>query len=155
MASQLLKCVGPAILVSVRKLYRKIAMDPFIAIPAILLAGAAVIFVARQARSGPGEDVVQAARARAEQRALDRQWADTDPVDDPWEGRLDLSAVSAAEVDDRFDGRGPLDLEQKRVVNVILEGVDVSYVDTVDPAGHVFSQDNRTESVDPWARSDK
>lgn len=98
--------------------------------------------------------VVEEARARCAQRAEQKLWDDTKPDHDPWEGRLDLTSLELAEldeIDDRFDGRARLDVEEKRIVNAILEGVDVSVIDVIDRPDSVFSQFNKAEQVDPWS----
>jgi hypothetical protein len=105
----------------------------------ILLIGSASLFVIAGvlylARNKHTQDtaVIEAARERAAKRARERVWADTKPEVDPWAGRLDLTALNTTETDDRYDGRGALDAEQKRTINVILDGVDVTYVEYVDP----------------------
>lgn len=125
----------------------------------ILLIGSASLFVIAGvlylARNKHKQDdaVIEAARERAAKRVQERVWADTKPEVDPWAGRLDLSALDTTEVDDRYDGRGALDADQKRTINVILEGVDVTYVDSIDKDNHVFSDSNKAEYVDPWSNT--
>jgi len=127
-------------------------MDPVLGI-GLVIAAVAVLVLIKQNANKVDSSLVEAARERAAQRAIDRQYLDTVPEGtDHWANRLDMTALTLDEVDDRFDGRGKLDDAQKRIINAIMDGVDVSYVDApVDRAWDVTCNENRVPHVDPWA----
>lgn len=117
----------------------------------LLVAGSLYAFGVGRRRQRESK-ILEEARLRAAERAKNRSFADTQPSDH-WADRLDMTtALDFTEVDDRFDGRGSLDDMQKRTISVLLEGVDISYVDATDRDNYVFSGTNRVEPVaaDPW-----
>jgi hypothetical protein len=129
-------------------------MDPVLGIGLIIAAVAALVLVKAKMQK-PDTSLADAARERAAQRAIDRQYLDTVPQGgDHWANRLDMKSLTVEEVDDSFDGRGKLTDSQKRIINAIMDGVDVSYVDApIDRAWDVTCNENRVESVDPWANT--
>lgn len=124
-------------------------MEP-IAIVGLGVASVLALLLYRIRNRNDESTIVEEARMRCAQRAEQKQWDDTKPDHDPWEGRLDLTALELTEIDDRYDGRAKLDVEEKRIVNAILDGVDVSIIDEVDKPDSVFSEFNKVEQADPW-----
>ena len=69
------------------------------------------------------EGLMAQVRNRAEKRQIERAFADTESLNDPWNTSLDLSnAIRATEIDGRMDGYGDLTDEQKETINLIFDG---------------------------------
>lgn len=127
-------------------------MDPVLGI-GLLIASVAALVLVKVKMQKSNTSLADAARERAAQRAVDRQYLDTVPQgEDHWANRLDMTSLVVEEVDDSYDGRGKLTDSQKRIINAIMDGVDVSYVDApIDRAWDVTCNENKVSHVDPWA----
>lgn len=125
-------------------------MDPILVIPAALIVTATAFYIYRNFSKKDNIDNVAAAKNRAAQRAQERQWAETQPANN-WDTIYNFTAEQSLEIDDKHDGRGALSTEEKKIVNTILAGVDVNYIDDIEKFGNIFGNDNKVEQVDPWS----
>jgi guanyl-specific ribonuclease Sa len=125
-------------------------MDPILVIPVTLVVAATAFYIYRNFPKNDNTDNVSAAKNRAIQRAQERQWAETQPADN-WGTIYNFSTEQSLEIDDKYNGRAALSAEEKKIVNTILAGVDVNYIDDVEKFGNIFGNDNKVECVDPWS----
>ncbi|HEY6435261.1 MAG TPA: hypothetical protein VIY47_01610 [Ignavibacteriaceae bacterium] len=133
-----------------------------------VLAVAGVLYLMFANKSAPIEsNIVIEAKERSKQRAFERSFFDTEPVENPYDRSYDLSdALTSVEVDESANGYGMLDDEQKRVIAAIFDNQAV--VPTTMNAekngivagsrwSHsVFGELNRVEPInekDIWASS--
>lgn len=125
-------------------------MDPIFVIPA-LIVGIGVIYMFGH-KNKSTVNSIEAAKKRAEQRALERQKITTSSDDEIWNQSFNFSSTQERVVDDKFDGRGELTPEQNNIVDAILEDIDVNYVYDLDK---IFIQNNMVEKATPWSTSNK
>lgn len=142
-------------------------MLPAVITLSVLLVIILGIFYFRNKQHTPDANLLAQVRERAEQRKVDRAFANTTPAEDPYERAYDLSlAMSSTEVDESANGYGMLDEEQKRVIAAIFDGqsqVPSSF--TTEANGivngsrwsqSVFGELNRVDPIperDIWATS--
>ncbi len=89
----------------------------------------ALIFSVRQRmRNKPSQSNIADARNRAAEKARIRAYAPTQPFDDfvPI-----LSSVEATEICDKYDGRGELTDEQRRIIDLVMNDVEPDKVETI------------------------
>jgi hypothetical protein len=112
--------------------------------PTTLLAisGVAALFAAgafAAKRRKPNVSLIDDAKTRAAKRVQQRAFADTQPMDD-WSGMMP-ERVEAIELCDKFDGRGDLSEDEKRIIGRILDDVVMAQM---VPMEH-------KEVPDPWS----
>lgn len=116
----------------------------------------AVVFLLRPKKSTTIDDVVAQAKDRSQQRKMDREFANTEPAQDPYDRVYELSlAMSAVEVDESANGYGMLDDEQRRVIAAIFDSQSqtpssLSAARVIRGARwthSVFGEDNKVEGV--------
>ena len=100
-------------------------------------------------------------RSRALSRITGRQFADTEPFNDPYCSSIDT--VYVMEIDDKFDGRGKLTTEQIDTISLIFDGYRPGITQSpknligacprlragVPYLQSVFSDDNIVETIYP------
>ena len=119
-------------------------MEIFIALLVLISAVSSLVFF-KSLKTITETDNISAARARANKRSKEMKCINNKPVVDAWGQRLNINASGADINDDRHDGRGPLTDDQRRIVDTLLNDVDINSIDVVDRSGYVFSKDNITK----------
>jgi len=95
----------------------------FLLILTALLIGTLIVLLRIPRSKSATNKRLKEIKARAAARANERAFADTESESDPYSVSLELSlAMSATEVDDRFDGRGDLTEEQMQAISLIFDG---------------------------------
>lgn len=90
-------------------------------------------------------------KSRADARAAERQFADTEPENDPYRSSVDFqTAMHAVEVDDRYDGRGDLTDAQSSTISLIFDGFKPS---TLQAPKNLSGGSAHARAGVPWAQS--
>lgn len=129
-----------------------------------LVAAVAALVAIRVTRNrAKAKAIVEAARARAEERNQNRAYMDTEPAEDPYDRVYSLGdAMLTVEVDESANGYGMLSDEQKEIITAIFDSgptkvsrIDRTIVGNKWP-GSVFSDLNQVEQIperDIWSNS--
>ncbi len=117
---------------------------------AAALAAALYYLMTAGRRKQEAQDRIDAAADRAKARQTERQFADTEPENDPYRSGIDFNRGLHVQVDDRFDGRGELDGLQMQTISLIFDGF--APAPTQSAKNIVTSGAQRRAGV-PWSQS--